>query len=198
MVEGWFKFLYSRESKGQTPNDKIKYLICKSVIHDTEFVLREYGMIDFGHEGFVYWAGIRQDNLVHINTVVAPETISSVGRVTIPPVSNFYVIQRLAKENLTHIGQVHTHPSSWVGHSSGDDSRAAFKREGLLSIVVPEYCVDTFRLQTSGMYRFDGGQFIRLSNRYVKQHFRIIEEPGKLIDLRDKNDRRWIHKSGIN
>lgn len=197
MWEEWFKFLYAKEKSGKTPLDIFKYLVSESVISDTETVLREYGSIGSGHEGFVYWAGLRDGDTIHINTVVAPETISSEGRVSIPPLSNFYVVQCLSTEKLIQLGQVHSHPGNWVGHSAGDDSRAAFKREGLLSMVVPNYCSKRILLKECGIHRFQNGEFLRLSKRYVKEHFELTAEPGEIFDLRDKNDRRWTHSDGI-
>jgi hypothetical protein len=197
MLEEWFKFLPVKQKRGRTPSDAITYLISKSVIVDTENILREYGKVDSGHEGFVYWAGLRDGDLIHLNTVVAPNTISSSGRVSIPPLSNFHVIQCLDKEKLVHLGQVHTHRGSWVGHSGGDDSNAAFKREGLLSLVVPGYCVGRLSLKICGVHRYQEGQFIQLSKRYVREHFLITSESGKFFDLRDKTDKRWTQASGI-
>jgi hypothetical protein len=197
MWEEWLNFLHTSEKTGKTPADTIRYLISESVIGDTEGVLKEYRAIDSGHEGFVYWAGLRSGDLVHINAVVAPDTISSEGRVSIPPLSNFYVIQCLSKENLIQLGQVHSHPGPWVGHSGGDDARAAFKREGLLSVVVPNYCAKKISLKECGIHRFQGEGFLPLSKRYVKKHFQLTAEPGKLLDLRNKNDWRWTHNNGI-
>ena len=45
----------------------------------------------------------------------------------------------LARAGLELIGQVHSHPGRFVGHSDGDDERALMPYDGFLSIVVPHY-----------------------------------------------------------
>lgn len=194
----WLKFLRLKKKRRKSPADAFKYLISESVIRNTQLVLKQYAAIDSGHEGFVYWAGFREGDVIHINTVIAPETISSEGRVSVPALSNFYVVQCLSAAKLTQLAQVHSHPGTWVGHSSGDDSHAAFKREGLLSVVVPKYGTENFSLKQCGIHRFQGGEFLQLSRRYVKEHVRITTLAGKLFDLRNKDDIRWKHQNGIN
>lgn len=187
MLEEWLNYFHLREKKSRSPKDDFKYLICHSVIDHTEAVLKEYGEIEEGHEGLVYWAGKRDQNNILINAVIAPDTISSEGRVTIPPLSNFYVVQCLSKIKLIQLGQVHSHPGSWVGHSSGDDTSASFKRNGLLSIVVSNYCSDgMLPLKECGIHRYEEQQFIRLSKKYIQGHFKLTAEKGEFFDLRKK------------
>nr|WP_281719617.1 hypothetical protein [Nitrosomonas nitrosa] len=187
MWEEWLKYFSPPEKKAQSPRDDFRYLISENVISYTEAVLKEYGAIDDGHEGLVYWAGKRDGNSISINSVIAPETISSEGRVTVPPLSNFYVIQCISKAKLVQLGQVHSHPGKWVGHSYGDDANASFKRDGLLSIVVPSYCFGgMLPLKECGIHRYEG-HFVRLSKKYIQKHFTITTEKGELFDLRKRN-----------
>jgi hypothetical protein len=65
------------------------------------------------------------------------------------------MIQVLGKHDMIHLGQIHSHPGSWVDHSEGDDEHAAFKINGLLSLVVPAYCKDGMMpIETCGVHRF--------------------------------------------
>ena len=92
----------------------------------------------------------------------------------------------IAENNLTQIGQVHSHPSSWVGHSHTDDEEAAFKINGLLSLVVPNYGrLGLLPLTICGVHRFIDGTFSRLNNIYIQNHFVVNKSLDcRLFDLR--------------
>lgn len=198
MLAEWLKYFNLKENR-ITPKDNFKYFISKDVIIFTENVLKEYGRIDTGHEGLVYWAGVRNNYDILINTVIAPETDSSVSRVTIHPTSNFYVALCLSTAKIVHLGQVHSHPGDWVGHSGGDDARAAYKRDGILSIVISNYGSNgVLPLRRCGIHRYQGHMFIRLSIKYINKHFKLTSDTGQFFDLRDKKDVRWTRMSGIN
>ena len=170
----------------QSSDDKFYYKIPSKALADTEFVLREYGNLNPPHEGIVYWAGSMERGIFHILAVIAPKTISNSGKVLIPPRGNFDFVRILNKNRLIHIAQVHSHPTAWVGHSPGDDSWAAFKKEGLLSIVVPSYGLKGFGgLENCGCHRFQNNSFTCLSRDYVLNHFQIVKNiPSQFVDLR--------------
>lgn len=170
-----------------TPDDSLLHTIPLTAIQDTERVLNEYGLIDPSNEGMVYWAGIRQNDDIIVRMVIAPDTESTFGRVSTSGRSNFDVIEILNENNLVEVAQVHTHPSGWVDHSPGDDLWAAFKIEGLLSIVVPDYNKGgMLPLSTCGVHRYTEGRFIRLSDGYVNDRFRISEDTVSILeDLRE-------------
>lgn len=171
------------------PIDKYSYKISSGVIKATEQVLLDYYNKKPSNEGFVYWAGKIEENIYHINTVIAPKTDSDTRRVTIPPIENFYYTKALATNNLVHIGQVHSHPEDWVGHSEGDNLWAAFKSDGLISIVVPNYGGDgMLPFKNCGFHRFQDQEFYRLSNKYVKRSFKIVDDKAIMIDLRNRKD----------
>jgi Prokaryotic homologs of the JAB domain len=170
------------------PQDKLKYLISESVIRDTERVLAEYGSRRPSCEGLVYWAGIRKDNQVIVTTCIAPATDASRYNIGIDHVSNFHVVNALYANKLVHLGQVHSHPGTWIDHSDTDDEYAAFKIEGLLSLVVPNFCEEGMMpLTECGVHRFNNGEFHRLSDQYTKEHFEIITSTVEhFIDLRNE------------
>jgi hypothetical protein len=163
-------FFFSR--KPCTPKDKLIYTIPSQAIRDTERILTEYAEIEPSNEGLVYWGGTKIKDRVLVRAVIAPKTKSNSGRVFVSHRSNFDFIGALAKLNLLQVAQVHSHPTRWVGHSYGDDQMAAFKTEGLLSIVVPIYCKKgMLPLTKCGIHRFIKGEFKRFSKKYVKNHF---------------------------
>lgn len=160
-----------------TPKDNMKYVIPFKSIYYTEKVLREYAGIEPANEGLAYWGGIESGNVITIQAVIAPQTESDIGRVSTSHRSNFDFVRTLSRHNLVQVAQVHSHPSDWVEHSIGDEKLAAFKIEGLLSIVVPEYChKGMLPLLICGIHRYTKGNFLRLSKKYVDSHFVIKNE----------------------
>jgi len=183
MIKKIFSFV--RKSQ-RSSKDKITYIIPRSVICDTERVLSEYAKIKPSNEGFVYWGGIIDGTIISISLVIAPETESSYGRVSTSNRSNFDVVKTLSANKVIEIAQVHSHPSDLVDHSEGDDEWASFKIEGLVSIVVPQYCKKgMLPLTDCGIHIYTNGDFIRLSKKYVTEHFKIINDSKSgFIDLR--------------
>lgn len=173
------------EKKGR-PKDEKRYLISSKVIKDTERVLHDYAKKSPPNEGFVYWAGMVSGNTIKATAVVAPNTESGFGRVATSHRDNFHVVNELSRLKLAEVAQVHSHPGYLVGHSEGDDTWAAFKFEGLLSLVVPNYCKDgMLPLEKCGVHRYENGGFARLSKKYVKKHFRLVDDnDSKFVDLR--------------
>jgi hypothetical protein len=177
------KFFRLPKKKLHTPRDSLTYVIPVKAIQDTERILAEYGHLSPPNEGLVYWGGIADGNSRIISLVFAPLTESNGGRVSTSQRSNFDFVRELSRDNLVQIAQVHSHPGKWVDHSLGDDALAAFKREGLLSIVVPEYCQNELKLISScGVHRFQRASFIRLSRKYLERHFIISEKGGSLLE----------------
>ena len=154
--------------------DKKKYIIPKQVITDSQKVIREYASLEPSNEGLVYWGGIKDGQTVTVTAVIAPETDSDYGRVSTSHKSNSEFVQVLNEKKIIQIAQVHSHPTSWVDHSAGDNAWAPFKIDGLISIVVPSYGKnEILPLTKCGVHRFEKTHFKRLSNKYVKKHFVI-------------------------
>jgi hypothetical protein len=167
-------FSWIKRKKRYSLNDATKYVIPSQAIGETESILREYGKKYDPNEGLVYWGGNKDANLVTVHAVIAPKTESSYGRVSTSHRANFDFVEYLNSYNLIQIAQVHSHPTSWVDHSNGDDEWAAFKIEGLLSIVVPEYgSKGMLPLTTCGVHLYTQGCFVRLSKKYISKHFLI-------------------------
>jgi hypothetical protein len=165
------------------PRDKLLYVIPSQVVRDTEKVLMEYASIEPSNEGLVYWGGTKRKEAITVRAVIAPKTVSSYGSISISHRSNFDFVGALNQHNLVQIAQVHSHPTQWVGHSLGDDEMAAFKVEGLLSIVVPEYGTSgMLPLTKCGVHRYVRGDFKRLSEKYVCNHFVIKDGMGSLLE----------------
>ncbi|MFC4874168.1 hypothetical protein [Negadavirga shengliensis] len=194
-MEGWLNFFRFFEHQSVTPVDDLIYSVHSGVIKITDLVLKQYGQLP--HEGLVFWAGNISENIFNITHVIAPETESSEGRVTVPHSSIYHVVKALSNNKVIHIGQIHTHPGNWVDHSRGDDEWAPFKRPGLISLVVPNYCSSgMLPLKKNGIHRYQENQFIGLSNKYIRRHFIVVEGEAHFTDLRDKENIRWKQLSG--
>lgn len=167
-------------------NNGIKYILSDQVIQKTTDVLQEYASIETSHEGLVYWCGSITSREAKITAVIAPKTSSNYGRVSTSHSSNFEFIKELNKRGLVYIAQVHSHPTDWVDHSDGDNYWAPFRSEGLVSIVVPNFgTTGMIPLQKCGVHRFENGSFHRLSNKDVKQSFKIHSKKDfEFVELR--------------
>ena len=157
-----------------TLNDDITYHIPLKSIEYTDQILKEYADLIPSNEGLVYWAGNFENNHYTVKAVIAPKTDSDYGRVSTSHKSNLNFVLTLNDLEVIQIAQVHSHPCSWVDHSYGDDDYAAFKIEGLVSVVVPEYCNHGLTpLTRCGIHRYIDKDFHRLSDKYVRRHFLI-------------------------
>lgn len=167
-------FFEMKPKPRHTPRDNFIYKLPWKAIVITEKILMDYAGRNPSNEGLVYWAGEFENSQYILKAVVAPETESNYGRVSTSHKANLDFILTLNKLGLIQIAQVHTHPDEWVDHTKGDDEYAAFKIEGLVSIVVPEYCKQGLMpLTYCGVHRFHDKGFLRLSNNYVARHFLI-------------------------
>jgi hypothetical protein len=137
-------------------------------------------------EMIVFWAGIREADKSTVRLVIVPNAKTNSGSVVVSQEANFHFVKTLSSRALVQIAQIHTHPTSWAGHSPGDSEYAAFKVKGLLSIVVPSYCIKgMLPLEKCGVHRFDGKKFIRLPIKYIRAHFHVLnDEESELKDLR--------------
>jgi hypothetical protein len=200
MKRGWVNkpFQYLKLRERISPADNVRYYISVEVLEFTESILKEYGSIEPSHEGIVLWAGRKNDNKIIINSAIAPDTDSSGTHIIIKPESMVKFITFLSDNKLTYVGQIHSHPGSWVGHSTGDNDLTCFKREGLISIVAPNYGLNgILPLSKCGVHRFMNGNFTLLTTTYVIKRIKLLRIDAKLNDLRNKMDTRWTVRNGI-
>lgn len=153
----------------------------QSVLDRTLQVLRESGGPEEPHEGVAYWAGRRVGTEAFITTCVAPAARTTYGSFETSSHTNARVIMYLSSAGLELIGQVHSHPGEFVGHSNGDDRRALMPYEGFLSVVVPHYAREgMLPLTICGVHVFESSRFRRLQAAEVEARFRILPEFGDL------------------
>jgi len=165
------------------PVDQYEYFISGAVVEFTHEILLSYHK----QEGVVYWAGTQADDKYFITAAVAPRIHSRRYNFKVDHDANAAFVGTICEHRLTYISQVHSHPADWVDHSDVDDTETAFRSEGLVSIVVPDYCkMGMLPIEICGVHRFDARGFDRLSDNYVRGHFKIDRslKPVLLKDLR--------------
>jgi proteasome lid subunit RPN8/RPN11 len=156
--------------------------ISADILDRTSDVLRQSGDRNQAHEGVVYWAGRRGGNESFITTCIAPAAQTTRGSFRTSSATNAKVIMYLAGAGLELLGQVHSHPGAFIGHSEGDDESALMPYEGFLSVVVPNYAIHGMRpLTVCGVHVFENSKFRRLTNSEIDDRFHVIEE---FADLR--------------
>lgn len=155
--------------------------IVRELLDCTVRLLRQSGH-DEAHEGVVYWAGRRAGSESFVTTCLAPPARTTPGSFETSSQTNARAIMYLATVGLELVGQVHSHPGTFVGHSLGDDERALMPYEGFLSVVVPSYARrGMLPLTTCGVHVFQDGVFRRLSDAEVAAHFHVLDQ---VADLR--------------
>jgi len=134
-------------------------------------------------EGIVYLAGREAAAGGVAVTAIAPAAVTTRGSFVTSSDDNAAVIGALALLRLQVIGQVHSHPGSWVDHSDGDDEGALVAYDGAWSIVVPDFARrGLYELAECGVHMFSKGCFRRLTVEAVRARVRIVPDS---IDLRE-------------
>jgi hypothetical protein len=130
-------------------------------------------------EGVVYWFGIDKSDVAVVTTLIVPDADTSDGCIRTSAQVNAAALGVIVGTPLVYLGQVHSHPSRNVAHSSVDDEDTFALFEGAISVVVPWFGRYGLRLDQCGIYRHVGGQFRKVGD--VGAHLRIL--PG-FADLR--------------
>lgn len=171
-MDGWINRLFRKERKVRTcPADQVQYIVDKRVIRFTEKILRIYGQDE--SEGLVYWAGTREGDRLIIDTAFAPKVEATRYGFHTTHLTNGHYVETINEMDRVHIAQVHSHPGSWVDHSYTDDEETAFRKTGLVSVVVPRFGSKSMvPFKRCGIHRYDNDKFERLSDGYVSAHFK--------------------------
>jgi len=189
MVGEWIR-KFSKKEKKVVPESATFYVIPEEVINYTLQVLKGYGSLPEPAEGVVYWAGTIDSDKRIISAVVVPQIIPSRYGFSTSHDTNAKFVEFIRSQGLVYLCQVHSHPGSNVNHSTTDDKETAFRREGLISIVIPSFGnVGMKPFTICGVHIFTKGSFFRIKNAYVKKHFKVPQLNSPIItkDLRDGN-----------
>lgn len=128
-------------------------------------------------EGIVLWLGTREENSIHIKSVYQPLHQAQADVFRIPPASMQQLKEHLRRNRLFIACQVHSHPHE-AFHSSADDQWAIVRHVDALSIVIPN-----FALQTTPSTFFDHAAVFKLSqfNQWEEVPNNEVTELCKLV-----------------
>jgi len=173
-MEGWLR--RRAGNRRMSPKDGLDYIVCQEVVDFTIQVLCDYGRRRPAAEGVVYWAGRLQGKVWQICAAVAPAVQASRYGFQTGYSTNARFVSFLCDNNLQYIAQVHSHPGSYVDHSPVDDQETAFRREGLLSIVVPNFgSRGILPWKQCGVHLFTNNCFRRITDKHLRKHFCVVD-----------------------
>lgn len=156
-----------------------RFLIAPGLIEATEEALKSFNTKKKANEGFVYWAGRNAGKDCIALSLYKPRAVVTPGSVAIDEDENTRFVSWLKQNELTHVGQVHTHPPGVDEHSIGDAHWAFMRFPGLLSIVVPNYGKQGMRpLRTCDFDVFTANGFEDLTPADVRERVLILPRGG--------------------
>jgi hypothetical protein len=175
-------FKWLKQRKARLGQKAPKIWVSAGLLDRTADILRQSGYSGESHEGVVYWSGRRAGTESFVTTCIAPSAYTTRGSFNTSSHANAKVIMYLATAGLELLGQVHSHPGEFVGHSDGDDEHALMPYEGFMSMVVPHYARSGMRpLSVCGIHIFENSGFRRLDACEVENCFQITDD---IADLR--------------
>jgi hypothetical protein len=160
--------------------------VAESLLEESARLLATFAAVKES-EGVVYWFGVEMRKCAVVTTLIVPDADTSTGAVSTSAAVNAEAVAGVAGTPLVLLGQVHSHPFRWVGHSSIDDRDTFAQFPGALSVVVPFYGRRGMVLAECGVHRHIDGQYRRIKRHDVEEHLRVL--PG-VRDLRTDRDER--------
>lgn len=159
-----------------------RYAITEHAIDQAERLLPTYRGPDGNHEGILFFAGRELGDLTLYTTVIAPNADHGPHRVHCDEHAVLEVAQEARRRGLGLLAQLHSHPSAWTEHSSGDDHMTLMPFEGMLSLVAPHYGLQSLRpLHTLGIHQFQDGRWVACEPRSIRSQLVLVPSS---IDLR--------------
>jgi hypothetical protein len=151
-------------------------------VERTISVLRRYVRL----EAACFWYGLRdgKENGV-VKAVVVPLQANRWGNYHIPSRSISAMSAATSPSGWVCLAQVHSHPSSFVEHSSYDDENASSQR--ILSVVIPNYGRWHGRWPTgTGVHECQNNYWYQLSDADAASRIQLKSGPEQVtfIDLR--------------
>jgi hypothetical protein len=155
--------------------------IPEAVIVEIERLLPTHGAGE-AHEGVIYLGGAEVNDGAVALVALSPVAATTWGSFRTDVDANSAVVRALADLGASLVGQVHSHPSTWVDHSDGDDAGALVRFDGYWSLVVPSFARDGLRpIERCGIHLYQSGSFKRLTTRASRARVRVLPAS---IDLR--------------
>jgi hypothetical protein len=118
-----------------------------------------------------------------VTTVVFPQARESAGDWEVDPVEMSAAGRHLRPYGLVRLAQVHSHPTTWTGHSPTDDERAFSHQPGTISIVLPGHALTYPGRGDAGVHLRETDGWRELAHDEVGDYVRVVPS---VID-----HRRW-------
>lgn len=147
-----------------------RLLVPDAVVAASERLLRRWRK----RETVIYWVGDAQPDVAVVTSVIRPKQENTLGSFRVSSEANADIVVWLCARKLKLLAQLHTHPSSYVGHSDGDDLGASLAFHGFYSLVVPHYGRAGIRpLNQCGVHVFQNG-FVELPPVAAAKQIQIV------------------------
>ncbi len=135
-----------------------------------------------------FWFGVEAGDAQVVTTLALPEVLQTAGNYRMMRESLRRLSKEMRSQGLVNLGQVHTHPKRWVGHSPYDDERAYSTREGSLSLVWPDYGLALAHdLAGIGVHERRAGRWAQLTDEQVGRRIKVVDSV---------SDQRWKIERG--
>jgi hypothetical protein len=138
-------------------------------------------------EGVVYWFGFEDGRRAVVTSVIVPNADTRFGNVSTSAAANAEALSVITDTPLVLVGQAHSHPRAWVGHSIHDDRETFAQFPGALSVVVPWFGRRPVTMDECGVHRIIDGRYVQIDPEKVAEHLRLI--PGT-VDCRSRVRKR--------
>src|SRR5258705_9634950 len=137
----------------------LRYWVPRWVIDRTWSILRQDGLKEV--ESTVTWGGLRfgEDAIVMAITYPCGRDVELYrGFIRVGPDTTAEMGRWLRSQKLAGLMQVHTHPTTWTGHSGTDDDFPIASSEGFVSLVWPDFARMPIADSTDfGIHRLERG-----------------------------------------
>jgi len=159
-----------------------RFAIVADAVTEAERLLPSFRDASEDHEGIVFLLGHEGGEMTVFTTVLAPCADHGPGHVMCPPEEIAAAVRRAREHRVVLLGQLHSHPGSWIEHSEGDDHLVLMPFEGMLSLVCAHYGRVGLRPLTSlGVHQYQDGRWRLIKQTSVAENFTILPSG---IDLR--------------
>jgi proteasome lid subunit RPN8/RPN11 len=130
-------------------------------------------------ESAAVWGGRREESNEIVEAVYYLDDLAGniqrtgYHRVSTKALEKFF--NQLHKDRRVIVGDVHTHPTHWVGLSEIDRDHPIEFRKGLYAVVLPSYAIPAPSLQSAGVHQYKGdGRWRMLRQSEKKKVFTFI------------------------
>ena len=162
-----------------------RLLVQRSLLEKTHRVFFDYWLKGF--EGVAYWHGMENDRGATdiALALVVPESKNTLGNFEVTTEETTRMGHLMAKKGLVCLAQVHTHPGMLLSQSKYDEQHALSRRDGFLSLIVPEYGnVSLYDLENVSVHESWAGSWVSLDKIAKGKRVQIVDD---FLDLRLKS-----------